>query len=115
VGQFACGAANLGPGSPLGTPFRRPEPAESRLRAELPAPQNPKLTHYPNPRKKKRPPKRVLALPGLEPRLAFNRGVVLRYRIFLEQKRYAATTIDLRLAAVGRVAFEAAVSGLLSP
>jgi UDP-glucose:tetrahydrobiopterin glucosyltransferase len=26
-------------------PFRRPEPAE-RLRAELPAPQNPKLTHY---------------------------------------------------------------------
>ena len=79
------------------------------------------------PRKKKRQPKRVLALPDLEqskaavlntltsksgqrsydraitdfadwycsePRLAFNRTVVLRYRIFLEQKQYAATTIN---------------------
>jgi integrase len=100
------------------------------------------------PRKKKRPPKRVLALPDLEqskaavlnsltsesgqrtydhaitefvdwycsePRLAFNRTVVLRYRIYLEQKQYAPTTINLRLAAVRRVAFEAADSGLLSP
>jgi integrase len=97
------------------------------------------------PRRKKRPPKRVLALPDLEqskaavlntltcqrsydraitdfvdwycsePRLAFNRTVVLRYRIFLEQKQYVATTINLRLAAARRVAFEAADSGLLSP
>ena len=100
------------------------------------------------PRKKKRSPKRVLALPDLEqskasvlnsltsksgqrtydhaiadfvdwycsePRLAFNRTVVLRYRIYLEQKQYAPTTINLRLAAVRRVAFEAADSGLLSP
>lgn len=100
------------------------------------------------PRKKKRPSKRVLALPDLElskaavlnsltsksgqrsydraitdfvdwyfsePRLAFNRTVVLRYRVYLEQKQYAATTINLRLAAVRRVAFEAADSGLLSP
>jgi len=99
-------------------------------------------------RKKRRPPKRILALPDLEqsktavlntltsksgqrsydraitdfvdwycsePRLAFNRTVVLRYRIYLEQKQYAATTINLRLAAVRRVAFEAADSGLLSP
>jgi site-specific recombinase XerD len=50
-----------------------------------------------------------------EPRLSFNRTVVLRYRIFLEQKRYAPTSINLRLAAVRRVAFEAADSGLLSP
>jgi integrase len=50
-----------------------------------------------------------------EPRLAFNRTVVLRYRIFLEQKLYAPTTINLRLAAVRRLAFEAADSGLLSP
>lgn len=50
-----------------------------------------------------------------EPRLSFNRTVVLRYRIFLEQKRYTPTTINLRLAAVRRVAFEAADSGLLSP
>src|SRR3989442_13842501 len=49
-----------------------------------------------------------------EPRLAFNRTVVLRYRIYLEQKQYAATTINLRLAAVPRVAFEAPVSGLFS-
>jgi integrase len=100
------------------------------------------------PRKKKRPPKRVLALPDLEqskaavlnsltsksgqriydraindfvewycsePRLAFNRTVVLRYRIHLEQKQYAPTTINLHLAAVRRVAYEAADSGLLSP
>jgi hypothetical protein len=30
-----------------------------------------------------------------EPRLAFNRTVVLRYRIYLEQKQYAPTTINL--------------------
>ena len=92
-------------------------------------------------RKKKRPPKRVLALPDLEhaksavlntltsksgqrtydhaitefvewycsePRLAFNRTVVLRYRINLEQKQYAPSTINLRLAAVRRLAYEAA-------
>src|SRR3989454_12760973 len=99
------------------------------------------------PRKKKQP-KRVLALPDLEqaktavlnsltsgsgqrtydhairefvgwycsePRLAFNRTVVLRYRIHLEQRQYAPATINLRLAAVRRVAYEAADSGLLSP
>jgi integrase len=102
----------------------------------------------PKNRRKKRTPKRVLALPDLEqskaavlsslssksgqctydraitdfvdwycsePRLAFNRTVVLRYRIYLEQKQYAPTTINLRLAAVRRVAHEAADSGLLSP
>ncbi len=48
----------------------------------------------PKSRKKQRSPKRVLALPDLastdfvdwycsEPRLAFNRTVVLRYRIYL--------------------------------
>src|SRR5881398_4169842 len=50
-----------------------------------------------------------------EPRLAFNRTVVLRYRIHLEQRHLAPTTINLRLAAVRRVAYEAADSGLLSP
>ena len=98
--------------------------------------------------RKKRPPKRVLALPDLEqaktavlnsltstsgqrtydhairefvawycsePRLAFNRTVVLRYRIHLEERQYAPATINLRLAAVRRVAYEAADSGLLSP
>ena len=34
-----------------------------------------------------------------EPRLAFNRVVVTRYRIFLEQALYASSTINLRLAA----------------
>jgi hypothetical protein len=34
-----------------------------------------------------------------EPRLAFNRTVVLRYRIHLEQRHYAPATINLRLAA----------------
>ena len=98
--------------------------------------------------RKKKTPKRVLALPDLEqaksavlntltsvsgqrtydhaiddfvewycsePRLAFNRTVVLRYRIYLEQKGYAPNTINLRLAAVRRVAYEACDSGLLSP
>ncbi len=97
---------------------------------------------------KKKPPKRVLALPDLEhaktavlnsltsasgqrtydhairefvawycsePRLAFNRTVVLRYRIHLEQRKYAPATINLRLAAVRRIAYEAADAGLLSP
>jgi integrase len=98
--------------------------------------------------RKKKPPKRVLALPDLEhaktavlnslssasgqrtyehairefvswycsePRLAFNRGVVLRYRIHLEQQGLAPATINLRLAAVRRIAYEAADAGLLSP
>ena len=50
-----------------------------------------------------------------EPRLALNRVVVLRYRMHLEQLQYAASTINLRLAAVRRLAYEAADSGLLSP
>ena len=95
--------------------------------------------------RKKKAPKRVLALPDLEhaktavlnsltsasgqrtyehairefvtwycsePRLAFNRTVVLRH---LEQRAYAPSTINLRLAAVRRIAYEAADAGLLSP
>src|ERR1700749_3269169 len=50
-----------------------------------------------------------------EPRLAFNRTVVLRYRIHLEQRGYAPATINLRLAAVRRIAYEAADAGILSP
>ena len=49
-----------------------------------------------------------------EPRLAFNKTVVTRYRISLEQHHYASTTINLRLAAVRRLAYEAADCGLLS-
>src|SRR3981081_3037178 len=51
-----------------------------------------------------------------EPRLAFNKTVVTRYRINLEQAQYASsTTINLRLAAIRRLAYEAADCGLLSP
>ena len=50
-----------------------------------------------------------------EPRLAFNKTVVLRYRIQLEGRHLSASTINVRLAAVRRLAFEAADSGLLSP
>ena len=49
-----------------------------------------------------------------EPRLAFNKTVVTRYRISLEQRNYASSTINLRLAAVRRLAYEAADCGLLS-
>lgn len=38
----------------------------------------------------------------------------LGYRISLEQRHYASTTINLRLAAVPRRAYEAADCGLLS-
>src|ERR1700686_824288 len=50
-----------------------------------------------------------------EPRLAFNRSVVLRYRFFLEQKNLAPWTINVRLAAVRRLAYEASDTALLSP
>ena len=50
-----------------------------------------------------------------ELRLAFNRVVVTRYRMHLEQAHYASSTINLRLAAVRRLAYEAADAGLLSP
>jgi integrase len=50
-----------------------------------------------------------------EPRLAFNRTVVLRYRFFLEQRNLAPSTINVRLAAVRRLAYEASDTGLLSP
>jgi hypothetical protein len=50
-----------------------------------------------------------------EPRLALNRTVVLRFRLHLESLGLAAGTINQRLAAVRRLAHEAADSGLLSP
>jgi integrase len=98
--------------------------------------------------RRKKAPKRVLRLPGLdyakgavlntlgspeskrayefaiddfgnwycsEPRLAFSKTVVLRYRLTLESRHLAPATINLRLAAVRRLAYEAADTGLLSP
>jgi integrase len=50
-----------------------------------------------------------------EPRLAFGRTVVLRYRLELEARRLAPAIVNLCLAAVRRVAYEAADTGLLSP
>ena len=50
-----------------------------------------------------------------EPRLALNRAVVLPFRLYLESLGLAAGTINQRLAAVRRLAYEAADSGLLSP
>ena len=43
-----------------------------------------------------------------EPRLAFSKHVVLRYRIELESRQLAPATINLRLAVVRRLAHEAA-------
>jgi len=50
-----------------------------------------------------------------EPRLSFNKTVVTRYRIHLEDRLLAPGTINVRLAAVRRLAYEAADAGLLSP
>jgi site-specific recombinase XerD len=50
-----------------------------------------------------------------EPRLSFNKTVVTRYRIHLEGQLLAPGTINVRLAAVRRLAYEAADTGLLSP
>ena len=50
-----------------------------------------------------------------EPRLSFNKNVVTRYRIHLEDQQLAPGTINVRLAAVRRLAYEAADTGLLSP
>src|SRR5438045_6967322 len=50
-----------------------------------------------------------------EPRLSFNRTVLLRYRIHLESRNLAPGTINVRLAAVRRLAYEASDAGLLSP
>jgi site-specific recombinase XerD len=50
-----------------------------------------------------------------EPRLSFNKTVVTRYRIHLEDQQLAPGTVNVRLAAVRRLAYEAADTGLLSP
>jgi hypothetical protein len=49
-----------------------------------------------------------------EPRLSFNRTVVLRYRFFLEQNNLTTSAINVRLGAVRRLAYEASDTGLLS-
>src|ERR1700674_3828798 len=49
-----------------------------------------------------------------EPRLAFNRIVVLRYWSHLESRQLAPGTVNLRMGAVRRLAYEAADCGLLS-
>jgi len=43
-----------------------------------------------------------------EPRLSFNKTVVVRYRMHLESRQLAPGTINLRLGAVRRLAYEAA-------
>ena len=50
-----------------------------------------------------------------EPRLSFNKTVVTRYRMHLEDRQLAPGTVNVRLAAVRRLAYEAADTGLLSP
>jgi hypothetical protein len=49
-----------------------------------------------------------------EPRLSFSKTVVARYRMHLESRNLAPGTVNLRLGAVRRLAYEAADCGLLS-
>src|SRR6516162_9756657 len=50
-----------------------------------------------------------------EPRLTFNRTVVVRYRSHLEGLHLSAATINLQLSAIRRLADESAESGWLTP
>ena len=50
-----------------------------------------------------------------EPRLSFNRTVVVRYRMHLESRKLSPGTVNLRLGAVRRLAYEATDCGRLSP
>src|SRR5712692_8340238 len=50
-----------------------------------------------------------------EPRLAFNRSVVVQYRSFLESLCLSSATVNLHLSAIRRLADESAESGWLSP
>jgi site-specific recombinase XerC len=50
-----------------------------------------------------------------EPRLGFNRAIVLRYRSFLESLSLSAAAINLPLSAIRRLADEAAEISMLSP
>jgi integrase len=50
-----------------------------------------------------------------EPRIGFNRLIVVRYRSFLEGQSLSAATVNLHLSAVRRLADEAADGGWLSP
>jgi hypothetical protein len=50
-----------------------------------------------------------------EARLAFDKPVVLRYRMQLEARHLSASTIKVRLAAVRPLAYEAADRDVLSP
>ena len=49
-----------------------------------------------------------------EPRLAFNKIVVTRYRLSVEQHHHASSAINLRLTAVRSLASEAVDCGLLN-
>jgi hypothetical protein len=48
------------------------------------------------------------------PRLSFSKTVVVHYRMHLELRKLAPGTINLRLGAVRRLAYESADCGLLS-
>jgi integrase len=50
-----------------------------------------------------------------EPRLTFNRGVVVRYRSHLEGLSLSASTINSHLSAIRKLADESAESGWLTP
>jgi integrase len=50
-----------------------------------------------------------------EPRLTFNRAVVVRYRSHLGSLRLSASTINLHLSAIRRLADESSESGWLTP
>jgi integrase len=108
---------------PLPMPTKRPSPKPQSSRATLTIPELEHakaaalgtLVSLHSRRAYKNAIDRFITWYCSEPRLGFNRAVVLRYRSFLESLSLSAATINLHLSAIRRLADEAAEISMLSP
>src|SRR6516164_7923935 len=98
------------PQNPVASPAALIPELEQTMRAALSS-----LTSVNTRRAYRHAIERFIAWYCSEPRLGFNRAVVLRYRSFLESLQLSAATVNMHLSAIRRLADEAAESSLLSP
>jgi integrase len=98
------------PQNPVASPAALIPELEQTMRAALSS-----LTSVNTRRAYRHAIERFIAWYCSEPRLGFNRAVVLRYRSFLESLQLSAATVNLHLSAIRRLADEAAESSLLTP